>query len=219
MTQRLSDLHHRIDPRFARFIEEIHLVVERQSGTLEVVGAVSALVTQLLGSWRMPDARYLARQEGCRYGSYLLYRAPDAGFVVVIDTFDQGQTTQIHNHRTWAVVGLLDGAERNEIYQLPGDLQGPPQLLAERITRPGDLFTLQEPQMHRLRTDQGASSQSFHVYGADVGTIRRLAWDESARRYVEFRQGWSNDAVGLPIYLDCPVMTELELRRRCAGYL
>jgi len=219
MTQHLTDLHHRIDPRLAQCVEGIHLVLERQSGVIEIVSAVSALVTELLGSWRMPDARYLARQQGCRYGSYLLYRAPDASFVVVIDTFDQGQMTQIHNHRTWAVVGLIDGAERNEIYRPTSDLQGPPQLVSERNTRPGDLFTLQEPHMHRLRTDQGASSQSFHVYGADVGTIRRLAWDEAGGRYFEFRQGWSNDGVGLPIYLDCAVMTELELRRRCAGYL
>jgi predicted metal-dependent enzyme (double-stranded beta helix superfamily) len=215
----LTEAHHRADPALAAFIEDIHDVVDNRSAVMEIVQTVAACVTDLLRTWRMPDTRYLARQPGRRYGSYLLYRAPDGSFVVVIDTFDRGQTTQIHNHRTWAVVGLLDGAERNEIFRPDSELTRPPERVAERITRPGDIFTLMEPEMHRLTTDQGAFSQSFHVYGADVGTIRRLAWDATNQRYTEFRQGWSNDAVSLPIYLDCPPLTELELRRRCAGYL
>jgi 3-mercaptopropionate dioxygenase len=219
MKHRLTDDHHRIDAPLARFVEGIHELLDTAPGIVEMVESVSARVTDLLRTWRMPDARYLARQPGRRYGSYLLYRAPDSSFVVVIDTFDQGQTTQIHNHRTWAVVGLLEGAERNEIFRPDRALAQPPELVAECITRAGDIFTLMEPDMHRLSTDQGAFSQSFHVYGADVGTVRRLAWNESRRHYSEFRQGWSNDAVNLPIYLECPALTELELRRRCAGYL
>lgn len=219
MTPRLTDAHRDKDPKLAQFVEAVHDIIERTAAVDAVIGSVSALVHELLRDWRMQDLRYMERQPGCRYGSYLLYRAPDASFVVVIDTFDQGQTTQIHNHRTWAVVGLLDGAERNEIYRPPGNLDGPPQQVAQSVTRPGEVFTMMETDMHRLRTDLGAYSLSFHVYGADVGTIRRVVWDESKRCYREFRQGWSNDAVGLPIYLDCPVMTELELRRRCLGYL
>jgi predicted metal-dependent enzyme (double-stranded beta helix superfamily) len=219
MKHLLTEAHHRSDPALAAFIEDIHAVVDDRCAVTDIVHTVAARVTALLRTWRMPDSRYLARQPGRRYGSYLLYRAPDGSFVVVIDTFDQGQTTQIHNHRTWGVVGLLEGAERNEIFRPDSGLVRPPERVAERITRPGDIFTLMEPEMHRLSTDQGAFSQSFHVYGADVGTIRRLAWEEMSCRYTEFRQGWSNDAVNLPIYLDCAPLTELELRRRCAGYL
>jgi hypothetical protein len=43
---------------------------------------------------------------------------------------------------------------------------------------------------------------SFHVYGADVGTIKRLRWDEPTQRYVEFQQGYSNGVLGLPNYFD-----------------
>lgn len=219
MVKKLTEEHYQTDPMLAHFVEDLHGVIERRLAVTDVVAEVSSLVKNLLAAWRMSDVRYLEFQKGRRYGSYLLYRAPDASFVVVIDTFGEGQSTQIHNHRTWAVVGLLGGAERNQIYRAPDHLEKAPKLVTEQISRPGEVFTLLEPEMHRLYTDLGAGSQSFHVYGADVGTIRRLAWDESTERYVEFRQGWSNDAVGLPIYLDCPAMTEQELRRQCAGYL
>lgn len=219
MTQRLTDAHHQRDPQLAQFVETVHEAIERVVPLDELVSTVAASMRGLLRDWRMQDPRYLERQPGCRYGSYLLYRAPDGSFVVVIDTFDQGQITQIHNHRTWAVVGLLDGAERNELYRAPAHLDGPPEPLAEHVTRPGEVITMMETDMHRLSTDQDAYSLSFHVYGADVGTIRRVVWDEARRCYREFRQGWSNDAVDLPIYLDCPVMSEMELRQRCLGYL
>jgi predicted metal-dependent enzyme (double-stranded beta helix superfamily) len=219
MGRRLSDADHDKDPRLAQFVEAVHEIVDRGDGIAAVVAGVAERVRDLLCDWRMPDPRYLERQPGCRYGSYLLYRAPDTSFVVVIDTFDQGQTTQIHNHRTWAVVGLLDGAEHNEIYRAAGGFDGPPQRQVENVTRPGEVFTMMETDMHRLRTDQGTPSLSFHVYGADVGIIRRVVWNEGTGCYNEFQQGWSNDAVDLPIYLDCPVMTELQIRQRCLGYL
>lgn len=219
MDRRLSVENHQRDPRLAAYVEDLHGALEREPAVDGVVAEVERLTKQLLREWKMPDARYLARQPGCRYGSYLLYRAPDYSLVVVIDTFDQGQSTQIHNHRTWGVVGLIDGAERNEMYTAPSDLKAPPRFESESVTRAGEVVTMLESTMHRLQTDQGHYSQSFHVYGAEVGTIRRLAWNEQTQRYFEFRQGWSNDAVGLPIYLDCPVLTDLELRRQCLGYL
>ena len=113
MTNRLTQAHHQRDPQLARFVETVHETLESEPAVTAVAQTVAGYMSELLKTWRMPDPRYLERQPGCRYGSYLLYRAPDYSFVVVIDTFDRGQSTQIHNHRTWAVVGLLDGAERN----------------------------------------------------------------------------------------------------------
>jgi predicted metal-dependent enzyme (double-stranded beta helix superfamily) len=219
VSRRLSDENHRRDPRLAAYVEDIHALLGKESCVDGIVDEVAVLTRKLLREWAITDARYLAKQPGCRYGSYLLYRAADYSFVVVIDTFDQGQTTQIHNHRTWGVVGLIDGAERNELYYAPPGLDGPPRFDSEHVTRAGEVVTMLETAMHRLATDQGAYSKSFHVYGADVGTTRRLAWNEKTRRYFEFRQGWSNDAVGLPIYLDCPALTDAELRKQCLGYL
>jgi predicted metal-dependent enzyme (double-stranded beta helix superfamily) len=219
MIQNLSDPQHQQDAPLARFIESVHEIVSREAGVREIAASIAARMGELLVGWRMRDERYLERQPGCRYGSYLLYRAPDFSFVVVIDTFDAGQRTQIHNHRTWAVVGLLDGAERNEIFRAPNEFAGAPQRVGESITRPGEVVTMMETDMHRLQTDQGQCSRSLHVYGADVGTIRRVRWDEQSERYVEFQQGWSNDAVGLPVYFDCAALTELEIRRSCLGYL
>lgn len=219
MTNKLTQAHHQRDPQLARFVETVHEALESELAVTAVAQTVAGQMSELLKTWRMPDPRYLERQPGCRYGSYLLYRAPDYSFVVVIDTFDRGQSTQIHNHRCWAVVGLLDGAERNEIYEVPSGLSAPPRLVREQVTRPGEVLTMMETDMHRLQTDQGQYSLSLHVYGAEVGTIRRVRWDDQAHRYVEFRQGWSNDAIGLPLYLDCPALTEMEIRRQCVDYL
>ena len=46
----------------------------------------------------------------------------------------------------------------------------------------------------------GEDAISFHVYGADVGVLKRLRWDPRLG-YGEFIQGYSNEASGLPVYL------------------
>ena len=168
-----------------------------------VTAAVAeALETLLAGGWEMPDPRYLQVQPGSPYGSFLLYKAPDEVFTVLIDVFQPGQRTGVHNHRTWAVVGLLEGHEIERRHQVPTLLDAPPVQVSEAHTAPGQVVTLQETEFHSLETGPEATSRSLHVYGADVGRITRLRYDEELEQYTEFRQGFSNELEGLPCYFE-----------------
>jgi predicted metal-dependent enzyme (double-stranded beta helix superfamily) len=158
-----------------------------------------AMHALLASSWAMPDLRYRAKQPDRPYGSYLLYR--DTDFVVILDVFAAGQVTDVHNHGTWAVVGVVEGAEEDEIFRGDPATGAPPEPLSGRRSAPGDVTTYPADVFHRLRSAHGTDSVSLHVYGADVGEAERLCWDASAERYVAFRSGYSNAAVGVPIYV------------------
>lgn len=189
------------DPAFASFVRDVYALVEEERRPVALTEAIRSRMGDLLGDWRMPDPRFMAMQPGQPYGSFLLYRAPESRFVVIIDTFEGNQTTRVHNHRTWAVVGLVEGRERESRYTAPPGLRGAPVMIDETITEAGDIITMLEPDFHALTTTPGVNSVSFHVYGADVGMIPRLCWDPGGF-YREFRQGYSNDVVGLDPYFD-----------------
>jgi len=190
------------DPKFAAFLRAVHNAVEQEPRVLALTDRVHDAMGELLATWTMPDARYTAMQPGYPYGSFLLYKNGDDGFVVIIDTFEGNQTTRIHNHRTWAVVGLIEGRESEMRYRAPHGLQAPPEKISETVTQPGDIVKILEPDFHSLTTTPGHNSISFHVYGADVGVIRRLCWDTEKACYREFTQGYSNTVMNLPPYFE-----------------
>lgn len=162
---------------------------------------IAAAMQRLLASgWQMADARYRAHQTGRQYGSYLLYRCTAPDLVVILDSFAAGQTTDIHDHGTWAVVGVVSGVEEDEIFRRAGNDDAPLSGLCRRC--PAGTVSIHAPDaLHRLRTEPGTDSISLHVYGADVGDRQRHAWSETAGRWVRFRSGYANAEMGVPVYL------------------
>lgn len=215
----LAPEYHAKDPLLAAFIDDVHAIIDRATTLEYQIGEISDRMRHLMPRWKMPDPRYKRMQRGAYYGSYILYLSDDAGLVVVLDTFASGQSTPIHNHRTWGVVALMEGNECSELYLPTSDLSGPPLLLSKSESRPGDITYFPETTMHRLCTQGGVDSVSLHVYGADVGVIKRLCWDPDRHSYEEFRQGWSNDAEGLQDYFQTTMLEYGEVRRRSLGML
>src|SRR5580698_10876014 len=52
------------------------------------------------------------------YVSHLLHTEPDGSFSVCALVWRPGQVTPIHDHVTWCVVGVLQGAEYEELFSL-----------------------------------------------------------------------------------------------------
>ncbi len=186
------------DAAFVRFVAACRSALSAEA---EPAPAVAAAMRGLLASgWQMADARYCAHQPGRQYGSYLLYRSADTGFVVILDSFAAGQTTDIHDHGTWAVVGVVAGVEQDEVFK-PAPGTDAPVAGPIRLCPAGSVTAHAPDSLHRLRTEPGTDSISLHVYGADVGDRQRNAWSETARRWVRFRSGYANAAMGVPVYL------------------
>jgi predicted metal-dependent enzyme (double-stranded beta helix superfamily) len=176
-------------------------------GALRAGGDVQAAIAQLTGEfasrWAMPDPRYMQLQPDAPYGSYLLYLSPGADLCIVLDVFMAGQAAVTHNHCCWGVFTCLEGTERERLYDAPPDLSAPPVETVARLRPPG-VVTLAAPApnaFHQVECAQGARSVSLHLYGADIGAIRRQKWDDAAGAYVDFRGGYSNPVLGLPVYL------------------
>ncbi|MEV4779426.1 cysteine dioxygenase [Burkholderia sp. LMU1-1-1.1] len=135
----------------------------------------------------LPDPQY--------YRQYLLYRDPAARFSVVSFVWGPGQSTPIHNHTVWGLIGLLRGAEISQDYRRRADglleKVGEPQRLETGVVTAvsptlGDIHQVFNAYDDRI-------SIGIHVYGADIGAVDRSVFTpEGAVK--PFRSGYANAA-------------------------
>jgi 3-mercaptopropionate dioxygenase len=106
--------------------------------------------------------------------------------------------TPVHNHLAWGLVGLYEGDQEEEEYELYSrDGQGGPASLKLRVCRTlrkGDFYELVPPwnDVHRVRTISSTPSVSLHLLANDLGCVVRRKFDPETSRSEPFRSGWSN---------------------------
>lgn len=128
------------------------------------------------------------------YQQYLLYRDPQQRFSVVSFVWGPGQTTPIHDHKVWALIGMLRGAERGERFEL-GSSGEPMKCISTDMLFQGGIESLSPSSgdIHRVSNAYANRvSISIHVYGGDVGQIKRHVYDASNGQAREFISGYAN---------------------------
>lgn len=109
------------------------------------------------------------------YRSHTLHVEPDGSFSIIGLVWRPGQITRIHDHLTWCVFGVLQGVEREELFD--ADLN----LIARSDNRVGDVSGFAPPgDIHRVHNTTGTTAISLHIYGTDVTRI-----GSSVRRYYD----------------------------------
>lgn len=142
----------------------------------------------------LPDAYALPSPE--RYQQYLLYADPLDRFSVVSFVWGPGQQTPVHNHTVWGLIGMLRGAELSQPYVLDDDGRWQPSGPAH-LLEPGEVEAVSPTigDVHRVSnalTDQ--ASISIHVYGANIGAVRRSVFPEDGGEK-PFISGYSNSTL------------------------
>jgi predicted metal-dependent enzyme (double-stranded beta helix superfamily) len=125
----------------------------------------------------LPDAGILTPDERLgdpdRTAGHVLHAEPDGTFSILGLVWRPGQTTRIHDHITWCVVGVLAGTEHEELFDEALNLTG------ERDNRPGEVSGFAPPgDIHRIRNHSSETAVSLHIYGTDITRV-----GSSARRY------------------------------------
>jgi len=127
-----------------------------------------------------------------RYRQYLLHCDSLQRFSVASFVWGPGQATPIHNHTVWGLVGVLRGAELSQSYAREGGLLRPDGPLYRLEAGQVEAVSPRVGDIHRVAnalTDR--PSISIHVYGANIGAVRRSAFDESGRSR-PFISGYAN---------------------------
>jgi predicted metal-dependent enzyme (double-stranded beta helix superfamily) len=142
----------------------------------------------------LPEACSTPRAD--RYAQYLLHCDPLERFSVVSFVWGPGHRTPVHDHTVWGLVGQLRGAERCEEVRLDG---GQPLVTGQaHVMRPGDIEAVSPTvgDWHRVSSARAdGPSVSIHLYGANIGAVRRHRLDGEGR-IIDFVSGY--DAATVP---------------------
>ncbi len=179
--------------RLRDFVGAMTREVERHGNTEDAILAPArALLTGLVAhdDWQ-PDE--FAASGPSRYRQYLLYGDPLERFTLVSFVWGPGQSTPVHDHLMWGLVGMLRGAEDAMSYtHLPdgrGMMAGPksrllPSMVEAVSPHIGDIHTVSNALADR-------PSVSIHLYGGNIGTVHRHSFDPATGAANEFVSGYS----------------------------
>ena len=185
-------------------IEPLRRFVQGMTRAVEIHGrdepAMLREARQLLANliarddWLPPEFGE-ASAEG--YRQYLLYCDPLERFSVVSFVWGPGQVTPVHDHTVWGLVGVLRGAEKCEEYTRAGEGQ-PMRKSGEHIVEPGGIDAV-SPNIGDIHTVSNAladrASVSIHVYGANIGAVKRHTYARDTGIAKPFVSGYSNSVI------------------------
>jgi 3-mercaptopropionate dioxygenase len=152
----------------------------------------AALLGQLIAQddWLSDD---YARPNPDRYQQYLLHCDSRERFSVVSFVWGPGQSTPIHDHTVWGLIGVLRGAERVESFRRdPREGLVPAGQAALLEAGEVDAVGPRIGDIHRVANAfSDRPTISIHVYGANIGAVERSTYD-AAGQTKSFISGYAN---------------------------
>jgi predicted metal-dependent enzyme (double-stranded beta helix superfamily) len=182
--------------RLRRFIGDMTSLVggawqdKDEAATIEV-GA--KLLAELVShdDW-LPEAMAKCPPHG--YAQNLLWCDPFERFCIVSFVWAPSACTPVHDHQMWGLVGMLRGSETSQ--RFTHDPATGALVKGEcSVLKPGDVEALLPAlgdihQVTNALSDCG--SLSVHVYGGNIGAVRRHIFDEASGEPKLFVSGYTN---------------------------
>jgi len=183
--------------RLREFVKSFTKFIETARGDEERVFVEGrSLLAELIthDDW-LPEQ--FAKPDPERYRQYLLYCDPMERFSVASFVWGPGQKTPVHDHTVWGMVGVMRGIELCEEFSL--DAATGRLLSGGTHEVPGGGIDLVSPRIGDIHRVSNAladrASISIHVYGANIGAVKRHVYDLPNGRSSTFISGYSRDVI------------------------
>ena len=193
-------------PILRRFVADTETILKEQVEVTDRLWHLRRPYAELLSdpSW-LPDEFRQPNPNSVMGGgiaSWLLYRSEGKDLSLFSLVVPVGATTPVHNHLAWGLVGLYQGEQEEEEFEVEEDVTHQPatvhharmKLRARRILKQGEFYQLIPPEndVHRVRTISSVPSISLHLLANDTGCVVRQKFDPEKGQIESFRSGWSN---------------------------
>jgi predicted metal-dependent enzyme (double-stranded beta helix superfamily) len=174
--------------RLRSFVQDLTRLAERHGGDEpRMLDEGAKLLRELVthDDW-LPEAYAAPSPES--YRQYLLYCDPLERFSVVSFVWMPGHRTPVHDHTVWGLVGVMRGEEQCD--EFSKDIK---KTNSHKVKR-GDIDRV-SPRIGDIHVVSNAGAQtavSIHVYGANIGAVKRHTYDPATGQPREFVSGYHN---------------------------
>jgi 3-mercaptopropionate dioxygenase len=192
-----------VDSRFViQFVEHVHARMEAQPDRSKLVEELQPAFTDLLSAEGWLPEEFATPDEtsgmGGGIGQYVLYRAKDRSLTLFSLVIPAGSSTPVHDHLAWGLIGLYQGTQREQVYNVtdgdPDSGHAELELTRDVHVDTGEFFALLPPKddIHRVTTTSDEPSISIHLLGNDTGCVIRHSYEPETSKVKAFRSGYSN---------------------------
>jgi predicted metal-dependent enzyme (double-stranded beta helix superfamily) len=174
--------------RFRDFVQDMTRLVEKhgRDEAAMLTGGEDLLKNLVRHDDWLP--KEFAAPSADSYRQYLLHCDPLERFSVVSFVWMPGQRTPIHDHTVWGLVGVMRGKEMCEEYAVNI------QKVGSHVVVPGEVDRV-SPSIGDIHVVSNAGKEtavSIHVYGGNIGAIRRHTFDPQSHAPRDFVSGYHN---------------------------
>ena len=177
------------------FVTDMTRLVSLRPNEDNLLAEGKTLLERLIANdaW-LPDA--YAEPGPDSYRQNLLWCDPLERFSLVSFVWGPGQTTPVHDHTVWGLIGMLRGSETGENFSVAVD--GTLTKTGDEVLTPG-MVSAVSPTLGDIHKVSNAlvdrPSISIHLYGANIGAVRRHMFDAETGAPKDFVSGYSNESV------------------------
>lgn len=151
------------------FVEQCRSAVDEVEPALAVREAIARALAQ-------PGAVARALPDVGIGGQVTWFRS--AVLTVQALVWPPGLAAPPHEHRMWAVVGVVAGQEDNQLWRrTPGGIER----AGHRELRGGEVLVLGSETVHAVSNPRSQATVGIHVYGGDILAQPRSEWDHDGR--------------------------------------
>jgi predicted metal-dependent enzyme (double-stranded beta helix superfamily) len=178
-----------------QFVQESEAIVRKYSSESGILLHLRPMLEKLIQTPdSVPSAAFAPRKD--RFAMNLLHMPQDKEYSIIGGVWKPGQTTPIHNHLTWALIGVYDGQEREALFRRTDDGSNPKfaklEKVSERTNKKGHVTVLGHTGIHRVDNLTEKTVTSIHVYGRDIGHTERHSYDPVTGEIGRFLSGYCN---------------------------
>ena len=159
------------------------------------ITSLTAALAELHAGGALDDPALFAPPNTEHYARHLIWRDPDARFVVIGLTWLPGQFSPLHDHGgRWGAEIVVDGTMTESSFRsVDRDVTGRYRFerANTRVLEAGAIGTLTPPlEYHDFRNTGTSVARTLHVYSGDLDSCRMFTTDDGiwyAARTVELR--------------------------------
>jgi predicted metal-dependent enzyme (double-stranded beta helix superfamily) len=177
------------------FISDAESTARRSKNESDLLRHMKPLLERLVSRVdSVPIGAFKPRKD--RFAMNLIHLPKDKAFSIIGGVWVPGQTTPIHDHLTWALIGVYSGEEREALFRRTDDnsdkKRAKLQRVSEKTNGKGHVTVLGEAGIHRVDNPFRNPAYSIHVYGRDIGPAERHSYDPVTGEISRFVSGYCN---------------------------